>query len=588
MKENLHDWHFYQLFKICSLASINSDALYWLAKYNHAGNNLIEYDINFLINNHLINNEQTIAFFNNVIQAVDSQDEQKHSTLIDWLIGEQLFLLAKNYHELPVLYKKVEQVTSSKEQQPKIVKNDEVFELFYQLFSGRENIFLVEQIIDEKRKFVEINRPWAIEDVSEHYSGEMTVAQYIIRSNKTLNYAVIDIDIVKQTLQQVTDNTELFTNKKQEALNDAIKISSVAAENGFTNYLVDSGNRGYHLWFFFAQPMELNLAYEFITSIIQKAGQPSPGIAWEQFPKQKKLKEGMKGQAIKLPWGKHLLSNNQAWFVDSDGKRLADQLSIILNIKPIHKNKIKNYLNQDQVMEDRKTMENFSIPSSIKMILNGCPIIRHVVDKAISSTYLAHQERLMLLNVFSPIGADGEDFIHYVISHTMNYNKQTTQKFINRGYSKPISCIRIREHFPSLTTQLACNCTFPAKKGRYPSPILHHEPFGEILDKKSPMKNKNSIKKDVLPKVAQTEVAATVEKEMISANSDNDIQKLNSLAQKMIELRKHHRGIQSRLRKIEDELTGIFDILQVDRLEIELGFLVRKQTTDGTKWVIEL
>lgn len=60
------------------------------------------------------------------------------------------------------------------------------------------------------------------------------------------------------------------------------------------------------------------------------------------------------------------------------------------------------------------------------------------------------------------------------------------------------------------------------------------------------------------------------------------------LAKKMQEMKKQRRGLESSIRKPEEELNLLFDQSKVDSLEIEIGILTRRKTEDGYEWVIEL
>jgi group II intron reverse transcriptase/maturase len=566
-EESITSWHLHRLFKIASMLKREKEQLYWLA-YLHLINEPIPAEYTHqLITSLSLSQNQLQSLINLLQNCIQQRDDEIFNELIDWLVAERLLLLAKMFHDpTPPLNKKISSLSV-----PTAENDIDVFTQFLHIFSGREDAFLIEQNENGKRVFVEIHRPLTVEDVEKHFCGEMTIAQYIIRSNKTVNYALIDVDIPKNTLQAVGTNGFSFDNKRKEAFQDAYKLYETAKKNGFPSYLVDSGFRGYHVWFFFAEPIQLKTAYDFLVKMANDAGAPSEGIAWELFPKQRKLKEGAKGQAVKLPWGKHSFTQRQAWFVDENGEVIEDQLHMISTLQSIQKQAVFHYLQNG--FNERVQLNENTISKEILTILLGCPVVRHMVDKAKQTNYLTHQERLLLLNVFAPLGADGKDFIHQVISQTFNYNRQTTEKFIRRSYNKPISCVRIREHFPSLTAQLTCNCHFPIRKGMYPSPVLHSCQF-ETDAESTFIKSKN-------PQSEKQERQSTNEETVRNVN-------VNELVQKMIQLRKHKRGISEKLKKIEVQLEKIFEEMKIDRIEIDQGYLIRKQTDNEVRWVIEL
>lgn len=569
----LDSWHFSKLAFISKNIGRNGDALFWLSFHYEKDAKLPEGLKNWLLSRYSLKEMLYEEFFHHFLELHHNRHhEDRVQNLSEWLLEKDLFLLAKELHEpvLPI------QAKNSK----KIERFDEndIFSEFLTLFSGKEDRFLVESYIDGKRTFSPIHRALNKEDVKLHYSGELTVVQSLIRSNKTVSYAVIDIDVAKNLIRSSEDN-EFLIEKKKVAFTDALKLVDTARRAGFHGQLVDSGYRGYHIWFFFAEPVDLKYAFLFLSNLVSHAGGPSEEIVWERFPKQKKLSDGKSGQAIKLPWGKHSVSNKQSWFLDHAGNVIQDQFSIIKKVKKITRERLLTFVQQpnvqDKVAKNRLPIEEATLPQSIRMILNGCPVMRHMVEKAKNTSYLNHQERLLMLNVFAPIGEEGYQFIHRVIGQTMNYNPGTTEKFIKRSYNKPISCIRIREHFPGLTAQLPCNCQFPLKKGGYPSPVLHHQQLEHLVQRKP---QKNEIKKDksVVVKDASEKVAASKTTE-IQSETPIQTQKVNELALKLIELRKQQRGVTKRLRYMENELSQLFDEQKVDQMEIELGSLIRQK-----------
>ena len=79
-----------------------------------------------------------------------------------------------------------------------------------------------------------------------------------------------------------------------------------------------------------------------------------------------------------------------------------------------------------------------------------------------------------------------------------------------------------------------------------------------------------------------------VNKQDILKEEINAGAKAQSIAEKMMELRKQRRNIDKTLRKYEKELADIFDDSQTDSMEIKMGLLVRRKNGEKTEWVIEL
>lgn len=165
-------------------------------------------------------------------------------------------------------------------------------------------------------------------------------------------------------------------------------------------------------------------------------------------------------------------------------------------------------------------------------------ILRYLCQKARKTHYLTHFERLTVLYVFGHMGEEGKEFIHKVMSFTLNYSYQTTQKFILHCPEKPVSCLKLREQYRQISAEAGCSCNFRRTKNCYPSPVLHA------------LKNADENSQITMP-VSRTIPAAQQQalKEEINAR--------------------------------------IFDDNGTDAMEIKAGLLVRRKKGDRTEWVIE-
>ncbi len=158
------------------------------------------------------------------------------------------------------------------------------------------------------------------------------------------------------------------------------------------------------------------------------------------------------------------------------------------------------------------------------------------------------------------------------MSFTLNYSYQTTQKFILRCPEKPVSCLKLREQYKQISAEIGCSCNFKRTKNCYPSPVLHALKNAEENDqitmpvsKTIPANKQNALKEEI-----------------------NVSAKAQTIAEKMMELRKQRRNLDKALRKYEQELSDIFDDSDTDNMEIKMGLLVRRRNGEKTEWVIEL
>ncbi len=457
--------------------------------------------------------------------------------------------------------------------QVKVEPSQEELEMMLEIFSGREGVFAVEGIDSMGvRVFRRIDRQIQTSDLKEHIRGGKTVGVYLLRLNNTVSFAAVDVDIGRKHLLRADEREreELLQRTHQ----DALRIVAAAEKLGVKCYIEDSGYKGRHCWFFFQEPVKGETAKEFLERITEQAGKPSPSINWELFPQQTRVKENQFGQLIKLPLGIHSKSGRRCLFVDEAGLPYEDQMELLKNVEPIPLEKVNRILNLRSVVEPFGEDESWiaemfpDMPLTIKVI-SGCNVLKFLCKKSKETNWLQHHERLLILRTLGHLGEEGKKAIHTVMSYTLNYSERITDKFISRLEPYPLSCARIRGNYPELTANLRCNCRFRLPPGGYPSPILHALRVDQV-----------PVMKDKMERIEREEEGKSEKKELREQAA--------SLVQKLSELRRHLRGIQSSIQKCENELEELFREHDVEEVELELGVLRMVKDGDKVKWVIEV
>lgn len=142
--------------------------------------------------------------------------------------------------------------------------------------------------------------PLTVSDLEAHMNGSgPVVGVYVLREDSCCKFASFDID--KQDL--------LATEK----------LKRVAVEIGFPDegmMIVDSGNKGFHLHFFFADWISGKMAREFLKKVCVAADIREKDL--ELFPKQSELgQHSPYGNLIKLPLVTHPVSGRVAGIVNA-------------------------------------------------------------------------------------------------------------------------------------------------------------------------------------------------------------------------------------------------------------------------------
>jgi len=155
----------------------------------------------------------------------------------------------------------------------------------------------------------------------------------------------------------------------------------------------------------------------------------------------------------------------------------------------------------------------------------------------------------------------------------LNYQYNVTDRFIRKCPEKPVSCVKLREQYKRLTAEIGCSCTFKRRADCYPSPVLHA------------ISQTNETTEQITLPVSRT---LTKEKTKEVAQKLNVHSNAQTLLNKILEMKKQRRGIDLAIRNFEKELNAVFEEAGTDRLEIDMGTLVRIITDEGTEWKIEI
>lgn len=448
---------------------------------------------------------------------------------------------------------------------------------------GREDIY-AQEIIDggnHRKNELQI-LPLTEKIIEQHLSGKYTIATYIQRSNSTVKFMVIDIDVSKKVLMKYGNDTSEFRSYLTKTGETARQVLKILHSFGMQGYVEFSGYRGYHVWVFFTEWLPVRYS-NMLSDLIEAklSSSEEDGICIEYFPNKTRLKLGKYGQAIKLPYGIHSKTGERSYFIDEDGIKVENLNLFLDSLAKNSLSTIKKVLAANTGYKEKqpgqKVDENLDafpdISENVREVLNKCNLMRYLCQKAAKTGYLTHFERLSILYVFAHLGEDGRQFIHTVMAYTLNYQYNITDRFINKCPEKPISCIKLREQYKKITAEYGCSCTFKRTKNCYPSPVMHA------------ISRSNDLQDDITLPISRS---ITQEKKKKVIDEINIHKKALELARKILDYKKQKRSLDNNIQKIEKELSAIFDDANTDCLEIELGMLVRRKKEDSYEWLIEL
>ena len=451
-------------------------------------------------------------------------------------------------------------------------------EKYLSLFGGREDTYAVETGDAGKRSVSQIFEPLTPEAVRRHLSGEITIDTYVRRTNNTAKFCVVDIDISKKYL--ITKGIDIGIYLKKAAL-VARALQLEFRHIGLDTYAEESGYRGFHLWLFFTEWMQIryiNLLEKLVMEHVSLSGDE---VTVEFFPNTSRFKADKPGQCVKLPYGIHGSSGKRSVMLDFDYNPINDPAVFLKSIVRYPISAIKKVLSRMDLKDtdpepSREVDEDLSpigdMPENIRLVLSRCNLMRHLCLKAAKTAYLVHQERLSILYIFGHMGEEGKAFVHQIMHFTVNYKYGVTQKFISRLPDSPISCGKLRENYSRLTAEIGCTCDFQRIKNCYPSPVLHA------------LKGSSEESSDITIPTSRTLTKESEKKVYSQLNTSTQVKEI---LQKILEMKKQRRAIDKNIEKGEKELERLFDEAHIESIESDYGLLVRRKTEKGYEWVVE-
>lgn len=449
------------------------------------------------------------------------------------------------------------------------------------LFVARDDVYGEEEILaGNKRQVVPKLEPLTDEVLKTHFSGKKTIASYVQRTNQTVKYLVIDVDVSKRLLLMGAEQ-EQIRKYLPRAAERAAEVLKILERMGLHGYVENSGYRGYHIWVFFTEWIPVRYVVMLEDVLEEKLEKTDDDISIEFFPNRSRIRNGSYGQSIKLPGGMHIKSGKRSGFCNEQFEPVEMSYEFLTGIAKYTLMAVKKILGtmsgtekEPKKRELSLELEGFAeLPPSVKVVLEKCNLVRYLCQKAQTTGYLSHFERLTILYVFGHLGEEGKTFVHTVMEFTLNYQYHVTEKFIQKLPAKPVSCVKLRDQYKQITAEYGCSCNFRRTKNCYPSPVLHA------------LKNSSDVADDITIPTSRTLTKKVEEKVIEEINIHKKVQ---DLAVRIVEMKKQKRGVEKKIQKVENELETIYDQAGVDCLEVDMGMLVRRKKGQGYEWLIEI
>jgi hypothetical protein len=286
-------------------------------------------------------------------------------------------------------------------------------------------------------------------------SGSIAIYQKNI--DQTIKWICFDFDIIKAVL-----DLHGFESAKSH-LTKTVSIFCVELDRIGIPYLLEfSGNRGYHVWVTFAEPLPYKTGYEIQQAILGYIDIPFDKsiVGIDLFPTSATPTDGV-GPAVKIPLSKHKKSklfsllirpenlNEDSYYHEVLDKTIEDQqLTRLQEHNGITRTELENKLSNFFIV-DEQDLESTSRVKNIKIEDGGftinemltlwgkSPPLAALSTKISRGENLSNEQRKLIVGIFSNIVCPNRqnfatNLLHEIFKKNPNYDKTITERAINR------------------------------------------------------------------------------------------------------------------------------------------------------------
>jgi|GEM_PF-689197 len=473
-------------------------------------------------------------------------------------------MMAENYRLLG-LKGQAEALSSftSKENENTIVRqfpisiSNEDIQNVIRLFDGRERGYGLQKIDARSGElfYQIIDLPLPPEVIRAHLRGEVTLGFFPLREDKTIKVSGISVWIPFRVMAANIKNHGHLMFLMEKGRSYMLRMNSMLKSYGISSYLEDTGSYQLRLWLFF----DRFIHFLKVKSLIQDLMKYQPLSIEESLmvePIMPTVPQGVSWveQVMMLPLGVHQGTGKRSLFLDKEGAIYPNQVKFLERIREVNISYIQQAVKN---LNSKKTYQNpkSKFPSGqgpFQTLWENCLIIRKIGEKSLAGRDLLSEEKVVL---FYTIGLldQGEEWLHYLLEPGPRYHAEKVSRQARRLAPNPISCIKIRDWLPELTSSVACNCSFDLRGGKYPSPLLHVNPHS---------------------------VPSTTDIDQIEKLP------LKEIALRYLRLRNELEELEQIRQRTEDILERHFAKKQINRLKIQEKVLSRREYEGQITWEI--
>jgi hypothetical protein len=389
--------------------------------------------------------------------------------------------------------------------------------------------------------------------ISAHILGKVTLAVYPLRSDNTVRYSAISIRLPSRVLEANIKNQGYLGMLKEQMRSNAFTLVRLVKCSSVPAYIEDAGRYEYRIWLFFEEFIHFLKAKRLLGILIEDNPIPAGNFIMEPILATRPAGIGWVEHPVVLPLGIQRNTLNRSLFLDEDGNAYGNQLKFLEKIRPVPARLLDQNLHVAPSVQSRDVYNEKKRTPAVKILLHRCPVIRELVKRAEAGALLRRDKKVIL---FYTIGLTdlGAEALHAILESCPDYNYGKVSNEASRLKPRPVSCVKIRELVPEITSSVGCNCDFDLRGNKYPSPLLHVNP------------------------------------EFVPASSEFSLHEQMSIrdaARRYINLMAHLEEVHRAEAKLESFMDEQFLRKKVDRVKVDKMLLCRSEQNGTVNWKLE-
>lgn len=309
-------------------------------------------------------------------------------------------------------------------------------------FSGNTRAYAVQHYENGNQWYEAIREPVTESIIESHLNGKMTVGVYPLNFDM-VNFATIDIDV-----DDIDDDNQWAAAK--------LFVTSVYIKASFdrdiTLLLEDTGHRGFHLYAFFAEPIQAKLARRLMKLLIgEVSDKKQDGLTVEIFPKQDSARD--LGNPVKLPLGIHQKTKRRSTIIDCTCKPIEASIDAIINCPQVDLATIEKILDEypepdphTHYNNDSMTISGYDEEGDPGLAVEQCAFLNAQQDHP----QQPYDAWVGALSIVLPFGEAGTEWAHKLSESYDYYTPEETDNKIaslRADGMSPWSCATIRDRF---------------------------------------------------------------------------------------------------------------------------------------------